>query len=85
VFGAVLYTIRGQITDARANGISNLTVTLRASDSAMTATDLDGYYSVTNLASGRDYTVTPSLSDYTFEPENRGFAMMRAARTLLEH
>jgi hypothetical protein len=39
----------------------------------MTATDLDGYYSVTNLASGRDYTVTPSLSDYTFEPENRGF------------
>ena len=68
-----LYTIRGQITDARANGINNVIVTLSGSRSATTATDLDGYYSFTNLASGGDYTVTPSLVEYTFKPQKRGF------------
>jgi hypothetical protein len=53
--------------------MNNVVVTLGGSQSRGTRTDLDGYYSFMNLPSGGNYSVTPSLIDYTFRPDSRSF------------
>jgi TolB protein len=54
------YTISGRVTDNRGNGISDATVTLGGSASAVTTTDAAGAYSFAGLPAGGGYTLTPS-------------------------
>jgi len=64
----VTYTVSGKITNAEANPISDVSLSLGGSSVAMT--DASGNYSITGLSSGV-YTVTPSKLGYTFSPASR--------------
>jgi hypothetical protein len=74
VFGAIgvappTYAISGQVTAAgTTGGLSGVTLSLTGSATASTTTDASGNYSFSGLASGGNYSVTPSLSGYSFAP-----------------
>ena len=61
------YLITGTITEGATTGVSGVTVTLSGASSASTVTDASGNYSFSGLGSG-NYTMTPSLTGYTFSP-----------------
>lgn len=64
----VFYTISGTVTVGGA-ALPNVTITLSGGATGTTTTDESGNYSFTGLLNG-DYTVTPSLTDYTFNPSS---------------
>jgi hypothetical protein len=78
---ALNYTIAGQVTAQGAGGLSGVTVTLSGSASNSAITNGSGNYAFTGLASGGTYTVTPSLSGYTFNPPNYIFSNLSANQT----
>ncbi|MFA5322283.1 MAG: carboxypeptidase regulatory-like domain-containing protein [Smithella sp.] len=64
------YSISGSIFESNTNDdISGVTVELTGSATASTTTNSAGEFSFTGLENGT-YTITPSLANYTFEPEN---------------
>jgi hypothetical protein len=65
------FAIKGQIT-AGGNPLPGATVALSGSSNNSTLTDASGYYSFT-VNSGGDYTVKPSLTNYTFAPADLTF------------
>jgi CSLREA domain-containing protein len=67
------FTISGQVRDLNDTGVPDVTVTLSGSEAASVTTDADGRYAFTGVASGGTYTVTPSLSTFTFSPANETF------------
>jgi len=71
------YTISGQVTLSGA-GLSGVTVPLSTGPTATTTGS--GNYSFTNLPSG-SYTVTPSLSGYSFSPLTPKFTNITANKT----
>lgn len=58
------YSIAGSVTTSAGTGISGVIV---SSGSASATTNSAGAYTISNLANG-SYTLTPSLSGYTFSP-----------------
>ncbi|MFH1377486.1 MAG: DNRLRE domain-containing protein [Planctomycetota bacterium] len=62
--GATTYSISGTVSGAVQSGV---TITLGGDATAITTTDGSGNYSFSGLADGT-YTLTPSLSGYTFSP-----------------
>jgi hypothetical protein len=68
----VTYTISGQVT-LNGAGLSGVTVTLSGGANNTATTGSSGNYSFSNLTSGLNYVVTPSLSGYTFSPPSQGF------------
>jgi len=68
-FAVATHSISGTIT-YNGSGLNNVTVTLSGAASRSTTTATDGTYSFTGLADG-SYTITPSLSGYTFTPSFR--------------
>ena len=71
------YTISGAVSGAVTSGV---TMTLSGAKSATTATATGGTYSFTGLAAG-SYTVTPSLSGYTFSPASTAVTISTANAT----
>jgi hypothetical protein len=65
--GSFTYSISGTVTDSGGGALSGATMTLSGASSATTVTDTNGNYSFGSLADG-SYTVTPSLTGYTFSP-----------------
>ena len=65
------FAIKGQITTG-GNPLPGATVALSGSSNNSMQTDASGYYSFT-VNSGGDYTVTPSLTNYTFAPAELTF------------
>lgn len=65
----VTYSISGRITkdSPEGDGLPGVTVYLQGAASATTTTDLQGYYSFSELHNG-SYFVTPALQAYTFSP-----------------
>jgi hypothetical protein len=63
------YSISGVIT---VGGVAKqgVVVTLSGTNSGTAATDDSGYYSFSNLANG-SYTLTPSITEYTFTPTSQ--------------
>jgi hypothetical protein len=60
----ITYNISGTVSGAVVNGV---TITLTGAATASITTDSSGVYSFPGLANG-SYTVTPSLTGYTFTP-----------------
>jgi hypothetical protein len=63
------YTISGRVTTGSGN-LSGVVMTLSGTQSKVATTDAAGAYSFTVQAEG-NYTVTPSLTHYTFSPAAR--------------
>lgn len=63
------YSISGTVT-----GATGVTITLTGQATGTTTTDGSGNYSFSGLMNG-NYTVTPSLSGYTFTPTSRAVAV----------
>ena len=63
------YSISGRVT-LNGSGLSGVTITLTGSGSTSTTTDSSGNYSFSSAANG-SYTVTPTMTGYTFTPANR--------------
>ena len=61
-----IYAVSGQVT-VSGSPLNGVTVTLSGSQSGSTNTDSSGNYSF-SVPGGANYTVTPSLSGYTFLP-----------------
>lgn len=74
----VTYSISGTVSGAIKAGVT-ITVTGAASPAPVT-TDSNGNYSVTGLADG-NYTVTPSLTGYTFSPSSTAVTVSGANAT----
>ncbi len=75
------YTISGQITSG-GNPLANVTVTLtNGSTNPTTTTDAQGNYSFANLAEAVNYTVTPTLANYIFNPVSTPFNNLAANQT----
>ncbi len=72
-------TISGNITKSGVN-LQGVTVSLSGSESATTNTDTNGNYSFT-VATGGNYTVTPSLANNTFTPTSRIFNSISSNQT----
>ncbi len=66
------YAISGTVTDAIGNRLSGVSVRANSTSHEGTATtNNDGFYTITNLAAGDTYNVTPSQANYTFNPSGR--------------
>ena len=72
--------LRGRITAPDGSAVAGALMQLSGGASRTTITDSSGYYHFDNLPTGDFYTVTPSLTNYHFLPENRSFALL-ASRT----
>lgn len=76
----LVYTISGQVTLSGA-GQNGVTMTLSGSQSASVVTSGSGNYSFASLTAAGNYTVTPSLSGYTFTPPSQTFSNLGANQT----
>ena len=74
--GTVTYSISGTIT-AGGSGLSGVTV---STGSASATANSSGTYTISGLANGT-YTVTPSLSGYTFSPASQSVTINGANKT----
>ena len=73
------YIISGQITENGAP-LAGVTVTLSGSQSGLRTTDSNGNYSF-QLISGGNYTVTPSIFGFSFNPASQTFNSLNANQT----
>ena len=68
-------SISGKITDLCLVGVSGVTIMLSAGSDFISkeiTTSPDGTYTFENVPIGRTYTVTPKLTNMTFQPESPG-------------
>jgi len=65
---SIHYTISGYILDGDSAGIEGVTVTLSGDESDTDTTDANGAYSF--LLPDGSYTITPTLTDYTFTEDH---------------
>ena len=72
-----VFTVSGTITTSGGAGINGVTVSTGA---ASTTTNASGAYTLSGLVNG-GYTLTPSLSGYTFSPVNLGVTVNGANLT----
>ncbi len=70
--------ITGRIADPWDNGVSSVKVSLTGSQSQTDFTDANGNYSFPNLNPGGNYTVTPTRTNYTFDPPVQSFSNLTA-------
>jgi len=64
------YGISGRVTNG-GNGLANVLVTLSGDASSTATTNANGDYSFGSLPAGGNFTITPSLAGYSFDPTNR--------------
>ncbi|MDQ7787408.1 MAG: carboxypeptidase regulatory-like domain-containing protein [Thermodesulfovibrionales bacterium] len=71
------YLISGTVATAGGTPIAGVTMTLTGAANATATTDASGNYSFAGLTNGA-YTVTPSLTGYSFTPINRNVTISNA-------
>jgi len=71
------YSISGTVTTSTGAILSGVTITLSGANSGTVLSDASGNYSFANLASG-SYTVTPSMTGYTFTPTDQAVTVDEA-------
>jgi hypothetical protein len=69
----VTYTVGGILVDGNNNPIPGATVTLSGSHSGTTTSDSAGGFSFTGIPSEGNYTVTPTLISFSFNPSSRTY------------
>jgi hypothetical protein len=69
-------TIRGQVTAANGTPLPGVTMYLSGGTSARTITDSNGNYRFVNVDTDNFYTVTPSITNYTFSPSSLSFSLL---------
>jgi hypothetical protein len=74
------YNISGHVSSG-GFGLSNINVALSGSVSSTQQTDANGNYSFTNLAQGGSYTITPSKTNYVFNPQTLTFNSLSQNQT----
>jgi uncharacterized repeat protein (TIGR03803 family) len=79
-FTVNLYAISGQVVTLSGAGLSGVTMTLSGSQTGSTTTNGTGNYSFA-VPAGGSYTVTPSLSGYTFTPPSLSFTNLSSGQT----
>src|SRR5262249_34949113 len=67
-------SIYGRVALANNNPLPSATLSLTGAQTTSKQTDNQGFYQFANLQSGGNYTVTPSLNNYSFEPPSRNFS-----------
>jgi hypothetical protein len=75
------YSIQGSILDNNGAGISGVTVKLSGDSAATVTTPSAGTYSFANLKSGKNYTITPTKTSFTYSPANKAFSALAADQT----
>ena len=74
-------SISGTITTTGGAPVGDVNIDLTGSLSSNTKTRANGQYSLGRLTSGGEYTVTPSLEGYTFEPARRTYSNLTTKPT----
>jgi uncharacterized protein (TIGR03437 family) len=64
-------TIAGRVSDIQGNAVANVTLNATGATSAARTTDAQGNFAFDDLASGGNYTITPSRQGFWFEPAAR--------------
>jgi len=77
----ITYAISGQVTLSGA-ALGGVSVTLAGSQSGSTTTDSAGNYRFNGLPAGGSFTVTPSLSGFTFSPQPTTVSNLVANQTV---
>jgi len=77
---ALTASISGYLKDGSARPITGATVTLSGDASSVYTTESTGYYAFSSIPYG-SYTVTPSLSGWTFSPLKKDFAPLNSDQT----
>jgi inhibitor of cysteine peptidase len=72
------FAINGRVADINNTALQGVTVTLTGSQSATATTDSNGAYSFPSLAADGAYTLTPTLTDFSFAPKSKTFAGLEA-------
>jgi hypothetical protein len=72
-------SISGQVT-ASGIAVMGVTIAVTGTQTATAMTDLNGNYNIP-VAKGGNYTVTPTLSGYTFTPPNQTFNGLSTSQT----
>jgi hypothetical protein len=76
-----VYDISGYVM--RPDGITpvpGVTMTLTGYENRIDTTDVDGYYSLTDLEGEQDYTVTPIKTGWIFDPDHRDYLSLNTDR-----
>lgn len=74
----VTYYIAGILVNANNYPIPGATVTLSGSQNRTTTSDVSGNFSFTGLPSEGNYTVTPTLISYSFNPSSTTYSALAA-------
>lgn len=74
------YSISGRVARSNGVGVAGVSILLSGSQSGQTTTNSNGDYSI-NAAGGGNYTITPTLANFTFNPINRTFNNLSSAQT----
>jgi FtsP/CotA-like multicopper oxidase with cupredoxin domain len=68
------FSISGNISLGNGSPLQGVTISLSGAANSLTSTNASGNYSFTGLQNG-NYTLVPSLTNYTFSPLNRNVAI----------
>jgi hypothetical protein len=69
------FTISGTVKSG-SNSLPGVTISLSGASAGSQVTDASGYYVFNNLNAGGNYTLTPSKTNYKFEPVNKTFSLL---------
>ncbi len=73
--------IEGRVTNASAQSVNLVTISLSGTETRSTNTHLSGNYSLLNLQPGGNYTVTPSHPGFNFNPASLTFNNLAGGQT----
>jgi hypothetical protein len=79
--GTATYTLSGKVINGAGAALSNVQVTLSGSGQGIVQTDAQGNYSIAGLFAGGNYTITPTLHGYVFNPTRVVYNNLSANRT----
>ncbi|HEY6187686.1 MAG TPA: carboxypeptidase regulatory-like domain-containing protein [Pyrinomonadaceae bacterium] len=76
------YSISGVVKDINGKPIEGVTVTLGGAQSATAQTDANGSYAFSELSAVGGYTVTPSKTNYIFNPFRQAFTALEGNQSV---
>ncbi len=84
VVSGATFSLSGRVVDATNQGIVGINLTLGGTQAAVTTTDPAGNYTFHGLAQAGNFTVTPSETNFAFNPPSRTVNNLQANQTGLD-